>query len=273
MFSGTVTPEKGDDPMKQLKTMRRGFTLLEMIIVIGIIAILTAVFVPAISGYVTRSRVNTANADAKVIYNSMQTICQEFEFAERGAEDTIFYGPIHPDATVTSLAGFAGCELEIANSEIDLFVVNGHIEQVYIDNSYDYSTGGGHDWLTASVALGGNVNPSTLKWNIIDRLDDSSTTTQPMQRMERLFPDNDNCSYFIKIEGYQVKGVICASSTDTNYLGGFPLKAESRGGFAAKTGSLSNAPFNADEEWSLGSMGGDHFEFHEAIDYYCSHLN
>ena len=57
--------------MKEQKQSKRlsGFTLIEMIIVMGIIGILLAVLVPAMNGYITRSRLNTANANAKADAN------------------------------------------------------------------------------------------------------------------------------------------------------------------------------------------------------------
>jgi type II secretory pathway pseudopilin PulG len=63
-----------------------------MIIVLGIIAILSAVLLPVASGYLTQSRLNTQNSNARVIFNSLQTIMQEYEFSERAAKESLFYG-------------------------------------------------------------------------------------------------------------------------------------------------------------------------------------
>ena len=69
-----------------------GFTLIEMMVVIAIISILLITLVPAMYNYYTNSRLNSANSEAKVLFNSMQTIMQEYEFAERAADESFFYG-------------------------------------------------------------------------------------------------------------------------------------------------------------------------------------
>ena len=172
---------------KLKERVHSGFTLLEIMVVVGIIAGLTAVLVPTMTNYLTRSRLNTANSNAKVIFNSLQTIMQEYEFMDRSEPESLFYG--------TDNGG-----------NIQLYCVNGNIQTS--GTVVQDSSGGG---VTVSAAdLGATAT--------------SAGSGTLGGRMRRLYSDYESMSWCALIKDYSVMGVLCASSTSTHYIGGYPIQ-------------------------------------------------
>ena len=58
---------------------RRGFTLIELVVVIAIIGVLAAILVPSMVGYVKKSKVSSANSEANSLQKAINSVLIELD--------------------------------------------------------------------------------------------------------------------------------------------------------------------------------------------------
>jgi len=70
---------------------RKGFTLIELIVVIAIIGVLAAILVPSMLGYIRKSKINAANSTAAQVHKAANTALTELD--EEGKPTVDYEGP------------------------------------------------------------------------------------------------------------------------------------------------------------------------------------
>ena len=74
------------------KSNKKGFTLVELVVVIAIIGVLAAILVPTMMNYVKKSRLKTANSNAKLVFTTVNNQSADL-VAEGAAAKAVTFGP------------------------------------------------------------------------------------------------------------------------------------------------------------------------------------
>lgn len=120
--------------MRKIGLNKKGFTLVELIVVLVILAILLAILVPSLVGWINRARTRGDLVEARQVYLAAQTIAEENDTAGPlglGHDDPSNPGTLLVDAIIqlaTNTATSVSPETNLSNS------LNGSITGIRIAN-------------------------------------------------------------------------------------------------------------------------------------------
>lgn len=180
---------------------QKGFTLIEMIVVLAIIGILTAVLVPTWSYFIMKANLKTQNNYSKMIFNAAQTQATRYEIKEKRD---------------FSVAKDAPVGLEKDNAKANL----------YLASEFDASSGDFEYYLYWD---GKSAHRLKADGTIDDAADANQNATNAFANsINKVFGESRITVYKVYIKNYQVMSVCSARSENSDTVGSFPVIQDGR---------------------------------------------
>lgn len=171
---------------------KKGFTLIELIIVLAIIGILMGILIPSWGYYMRRARTKTQNNNAKIIFNAAQTVVTEIKFSERKYIN----------------------DYNNAATEAEKDDALKHI--------YSHVPGESNEWYfywNGITGVGGRVDSGSG-----DSVNADDWSTAISRAVMKIL--DTECVYKIYVKDYQVQSVASARFASDKYIGAYPINTD-----------------------------------------------
>lgn len=105
------------EKIRKLKD-RKGFTLVELIVVLVILAILAALLVPALTGYIDKAKEESIKSETRMVVMAAQTLIDE-QYAKAPVDTTVKVTVSDNDTSYTAASGSTAAVINLKKADIE----------------------------------------------------------------------------------------------------------------------------------------------------------
>lgn len=186
---------------------KKGFTLMELMVVIAIFGILITVITPAWMSFLNRSKFRTYNQRAKTIFNAAQIVATEMEFTERQYISRLTASDVDATEKAALYSNIATPGSGSVRGEWYFY--------------YNGATGCISDATGNSIIGEGNTIPEGGIYQSVQAPAVVDWQTKLESGITRIA--GKDVVFKIWVDGYIVKSVACAEKTNSRFIGAHPV--------------------------------------------------